>query len=132
MDFAGVHIICGGLLAVTAQAQLCEPDMCYISEDEPFIVLRELRLPTSVQSSASHSGGQLWLLQGSVSAGREAVQAMSSRTFSSDAESLLLHSTSRVRRPLLQLRLQSDHAPVHQLHARKSKTVSSCPPHLHL
>lgn len=80
----------------------------------------ERGLPTSDQSRASHSGGQLWLLQGSVRGGRRGVQAESSRTFSSVAEILLLHNTSRVRRPPLQLRLQSDHSPVHQLEAEKS------------
>lgn len=71
--------------------------------------------PTSDQSRASHSGGQLWLLQGSVNEGRGGVQAESSRIFSSVVEILLLHNTSRVRRPPLQLRLHSDHSPVHQL-----------------
>lgn len=75
-------------------------------------------LPTSDQSRASHSGGQLWLLQGSVREGRREEHAESSRTFSSVAEILLLHNTSRVRRPPLQLRLHSDHSPVHQLEAR--------------
>lgn len=77
-------------------------------------------LPTSDQSRASHSGGQLWLLQGSVREGRRGVHAASSRTFSSVPEILLLHNTSRVRRPPLQLRLHSDHSPVHQLEAEKS------------
>lgn len=77
------------------------------------------RLPTSDQSRASHSGGQLWLLQGSVREGRRGVHAESSRTFSSVPEILLLHNTSRVRRPPLQLRLHSDHSPVHQLEAQK-------------
>lgn len=71
--------------------------------------------PTSDQSRASHSGGQLWLLQGSVRGGRRGAQAESSRTFSSEAEILLLHRTSRVRRPPLQLRLHSDQPPVDQL-----------------
>lgn len=74
-----------------------------------------LCLPTSDQSRASHSGGQLLLLQGSVSDGRGGGQAESSRTFSSVEEILLLHRTSRLLRPLLQLRLHSDHSPVHQL-----------------
>lgn len=77
------------------------------------------RLPTSDQSRASHSGGQLWLLQGSVGEGRWVVHAESSRTFSSVTEILLLHNTSRVRRPPLQLRLHSDHSPVHQLAAER-------------
>lgn len=81
---------------------------------------KERGLPTSDQSRASHSGGQLWLLQGSVRGGRRGAQAESSRTFSSVAEILLLHNTSRVRRPPLQLRLHSDHSPVHQLEAEKS------------
>lgn len=76
------------------------------------------RLPTSDQSRASHSGGQLWLLQGSVREGRRGVHAESSRTFSSVPEIILLHNTSRVRRPPLQLRLHSDHSPVHQLEAQ--------------
>lgn len=75
-------------------------------------------LPTSDQSRASHSGGQLWLLQGSVTEGRRGVHAESSRTFSSVPEILLLHNTSRVRSPPLQLRLHSDHSPVHQLEAK--------------
>lgn len=85
------------------------------------------RAPTSDQSRASHSGGQLWLLQGSVSEGRGVVHAESSRTFSSVAEILLLHKTSRVRTPPLQLRLHSDHSPVHQLEAEKSCNLSFCP-----
>lgn len=81
------------------------------------------RPPTSDQSRASHSGGQLWLLQGSVREGRRGVQAKSSRTFSSVTEILLLHKTSRDRRPLLQLRLHSDHSPVHQLEVERSRTL---------
>lgn len=81
---------------------------------------KHICLPTSDQSRASHSGGQLLLLQGSVSEGRGGVQAESSRTFSSVEEILLLHKTSRVRRPLLQLRLHSDHSPVHQLKTERS------------
>lgn len=77
-------------------------------------------LPTSDQSRASHSGGQLWLLQGSVRDGRRGVHAESSRTFSSVPDIRLLHNTCRVRRPPLQLRLHSDHSPVHQLEAEKS------------
>lgn len=80
---------------------------------------RAHRLPTSDQSRASHSGGQLWLLQGSVREGRSGLHAESSRTFSSVTEILLLHKTCRVRRPPLQLRLHSDHSPVHQLQAHK-------------
>lgn len=55
------------------------------------------------------------MLQGSVREGRRGLQAESSRTFSSVTDSRLLHKTCRVRRPLLQLRLHSDHSPVHQL-----------------
>lgn len=80
------------------------------------------RLPTSDQSRASHSGGQLWLLQGSVREGRRGLHAESSRTFSSVTEILLLHKTCRVRRPPLQLRLHSDHSPVHQLQAHMRST----------
>lgn len=79
-------------------------------------------MPTSDQSRASHSGGQLWLLQGSVREGRRGLHAESSRTFSSVTEILLLHKTCRVRRPPLQLRLHSDHSPVHQLQAHKCST----------
>ena len=83
------------------------------------------RLPTSDQSRASHSGGQLWLLQGSVREGRTGVHAESSRTFSSVPEILLLHNTSRVRRPPLQLLLHSDQPPVDQLEAKKSPWFTS-------
>lgn len=82
-------------------------------------IAEHICLPTSDQSRASHSGGQLLLLQGSVSEGRGGVQAESSRTFSSVEEILLLHKTSRLRRPLLQLRLHSDHSPVHQLKTKR-------------
>lgn len=57
----------------------------------------------------------MWLLQGSVRGGRGWVQAMSSRTFSSVGEIFLLHRTSRVRRPPLQLRLHSDQLPTNHL-----------------
>lgn len=90
-----------------------------LSCDSPSMWDRAHRLPTSDQSRASHSGGQLWLLQGSVREGRRGLHAESSRTFSSITEILLLHKTCRVRRPPLQLRLHSDHSPVHQLQAHK-------------
>lgn len=58
-----------------------------------------------------------------MSEGRRGEQAESSRTFSSVAEILLLQNTSRVRRPPLQLRLHSDHSPVHQLEAERDQLV---------
>lgn len=84
-------------------------------------------LPTSDQSRASHSGGQLRLLQGSVRDGRRGLHAESSSTFSSVADSLRLHKTCRVRRPPLQLRLHSDHSPVHQLQAQRANKYQNPP-----
>lgn len=85
------------------------------------------RPPTSDQSRASHSGGQLRLLQGSVRGGRRGLHAESSSTFSSVTDSLLLHKTCRVRRPPLQLRLHSDHSPVHQLQAQGANKYHNQP-----
>lgn len=89
--------------------------LCPNPSGPPFCPPADVGLLTSDQSRASHSGGQLWLWQGSVREGRRGLQAESSRTFSSVTEILLLHKTCRVRRPPLQLRLHSDHSPVHQL-----------------
>lgn len=75
----------------------------------------------SDQSRACHSGGQVWLLHDSVMEGCGGVQTTSSRTFSSVTELFLLHSTSRVRTPPLQLRLQSDQSPVNHVGGQGSK-----------
>lgn len=59
--------------------------------------------------------------------GRRGEHAESSRTFSSVTDSLLLHKTCRVRRPPLQLRLHSDHSPVHQLQADRGSKYRNRP-----
>ena len=85
---------------------------------------------TSDQSRASHSGGQVWVLQGSVRGGGGAVQAESSWTLCSEGETLLLHSTSLVLRPPLQLRLHSDQSPVHQLAHVQAHTHTQAHKHI--
>lgn len=70
---------------------------------------------TSDQSRAAHSGGHVWLLQGSCILGLGWEQEPSSRIFSSVAAIFLRQTTLRVRTPSLQLRLHSDQFPITQL-----------------
>lgn len=80
----------------------------------------------SDQSRATHSGGHVWLLQGSNIFGRGWVQEASSRVFSSLAEIFLLQKTLRVRTPSLQLRLHSDQFPMVQAGGQGSVLQGLC------
>lgn len=78
---------------------------------------------TSDQSRAAHSGGQAGPWQASSTGGRGCGQELSSRVFSSAADTRRRHTTERLRTPASQVRLQRDQFPTAQLRGHGAHSV---------
>lgn len=82
---------------------------------------------TSDQSRAAHSGGQVGPWQASRTGGRGCGQELSSRIFSSAADTRRRHTTERLRTPASQLRLQRDQFPTTQLWGQGADSAGRAP-----
>lgn len=80
----------------------------------------------SDQSRAAHSGGHIGPWQASSTGGRGCGQALSSKAFSSAADTRRWHTTERLRTPASQLRLQRDQLPTTQSGGHGSVLQARC------
>lgn len=92
-----------------------QPSSCAPSVLREWVGWEERRKLTSDHSRAAHSGGHIGPWQASSTGGRGCGQALSSRAFSSAADTRRWHTTERLRTPASQVRLHRDQFPTAQL-----------------